>query len=514
MQTQHVTTAALCLLAAFSASVSAFSPSALRLPTRAGLCSSLPSATSRRGYVSPVCAATAPQKSKGMFKNMFGRGDAVLNRNTADASKSGEQKVGVLFLNLGGPEKLDEVEDFLFNLFNDPDIIRLPQPLQPLQGLIARRIASSRAPNSREAYKSIGGGSPIVELTVDQGDKLQAELAKRGIDTKIYIGMRYWFPFTEEAVDKLLKDGINRLVIVPLYPQYSISTSGSSLRLLNEMIKADPDAWDPRKLDHTVVPDWFDHPGYVNTQARLISKELEEFAGRPKDVKVMFSAHGVPVSYVEAGDPYKGQIEKCAELIMQKVNEGDVEQFDYTLCFQSRVGPVKWLEPYTDTVLTQLGEDGLKNIVVVPLSFVSDHVETLEEIDLEYREVAEEAGITNFKRVPALNSDPGFIDALADLTIDALNKPALRVRETLNLYQGDEKAPDGSWMNIGITTTSEQINGRLAMVAISILAVGQVIKAGCPPIDGPSIAGKEPFCAAFSADGWGWLFDVASSIMM
>jgi len=512
MQTQRLTLAAVGLLAALSATADAFAPSPLRMPTRAGLRSAATS-SSRRGYLGPVCAATAPQ-SRGMFKNMFGKVTTTINREIAEKSQTGEQKVGILFLNLGGPEKLDEVEDFLFNLFNDPDIIRLPNVLQPLQSFIARRIASSRAPGSREAYESIGGGSPIVDLTVDQGDKLQQELAQRGLNTKIYIGMRYWFPFTEEAVDEILKDGINRLVIIPLYPQYSISTSGSSLRLLNDMIKADPDTWDPRKLDHTVVPDWFDHPGYVETQAKLIKEQLEEFKGRPEDVKVMFSAHGVPVSYVEAGDPYKGQIERCTELIMQKVNEGSPDQFDSTLCFQSRVGPVKWLEPYTDVMLTRLGEEGLKNIVVVPLSFVSDHVETLEELDQEYREVAEEAGITNFKRVPALNSEPGFITALADLTIEALNKPALRVRETLNLYQGDEKAPDGSWMNFGITMTSERINGRLAMVALSVLAVGQVIKAGCPPIDGPSIAGKEPFCAAFSADGWGWLFDVVHSLAM
>lgn len=262
------------------------------------------------------------------------------------------------------------------------------------------------------------------------------------------------------------------------------------------------------------MPDWFNHPGYVKTQAKLISRELEEFKGRPEVVKVMFSAHGVPVSYVEAGDPYKGQIEDCAELIMQEVNRGKKDQFDYTLCFQSRVGPVKWLEPYTDDVLNKLGADGLKNIVVVPLSFVSEHVETLEEIDQEYREVAEEAGIHNFKRVPALNSDPDFITALAEMTVDALQKPSLRVSETLALYQGKDEAPEGSWMNVGITKSTEAINGRIAMVGMAGLAISQVIKRGCPPIEGPSIAGKEPFCAAFSADGWGWLFDLVHAIQL
>lgn len=497
------------LVACFAAYATAFTPLSAKLPL------GLNKRAAGRSISTPRCAATSQIPS--LFPNPFNfRVNSQDNKQkepaapVVTAGKYKNEKIGILFLNLGGPEKVTEVEDFLFNLFNDPDIIRLPSALQPLQGLIARRIASSRAPNSRHAYESIGGGSPIVKLTVDQGEKLEQELKRRGIDTKVYIGMRYWYPFTEEAVDKLLEDGVNKLVVLPLYPQYSISTSGSSLRLLNQMIKKDPELWDPRKIDHTVVPDWYNHPGYVGTQAKLISEQLAEFKNRKQDVKVMFSAHGVPVSYVKSGDPYKDQIEKCAKLIMEKVNENNKEgdQYDYTLCFQSRVGPVKWLEPYTDDVLKQLGENGLKNIVVVPLSFVSEHVETLEEIDQEYREVAEEAGITNFKRVPALNSDPDFISAMADMTENALEKPSLRVSETLALYQGAESAPEGSWLNFGITKTSEAINGRLAMLGISALAIAQVIKSGCPPIDGPSIAGKEPFCAALSADGWSWLFDL------
>jgi len=456
-------------------------------------------------------AAVGPKMQIDMSKIFGGAmsgGAATLASNKGSPNNGVREgdRVGILFLNLGGPEKLDEVEDFLFNLFNDEDIIRLPNVLKPLQGFIARGIASRRAPNSREAYESIGGGSPIVKLTQEQGDNLQVELKNRGIDAKIYIGMRYWYPFTEEAVDKILEDDINRLVIIPLYPQYSISTSGSSLRLLRSIINEDQKTWDPRKIDHTVVPDWYSHPGYLACQASLIGAELEEFKNNPQDVKVMFSAHGVPESYVAAGDPYKGQIESCADLIMKEVNKdrGD-KAVDWTLCFQSRVGPVKWLEPYTDTVLEELGAAGQKNLVVVPLSFVSEHVETLEEIDIEYREVATEAGITNFKRCPALNSDPIFINCLADMTTDALSKPSLRISETLDLYQKSDELPGYPW-EFGVTKAAEQTNGRLAMLGIASLAVAQVIKAGCPRIEGPAIAGKEPFCAAFSADGWNWLF--------
>jgi ferrochelatase len=467
----------------------------------------------------PQRAAAVGPKMQVDMSRMFGGALSGASATIARKGASGSgirpgDKVGILFLNLGGPEKLDEVEDFLYNLFNDEDIIRLPNVIKPLQGYIARGIASRRAPNSREAYESIGGGSPIVKLTQEQGDNLCKELKKRGVDAKAYIGMRYWYPFTEEATDKILEDGINRLVIIPLYPQYSISTTGSSIRLLEKILAEDLNAWDPRKIDHTVIPDWYNHPGYLATQAKLINKELEEFKRNPSEVKVMFSAHGVPESYVAAGDPYKGQIESCADLIMKEVNKnraGDA-QIDWTLSFQSRVGPVKWLEPYTDTVLEELGAAGLKNLVVVPISFTSEHVETLEEIDIEYREVAVEAGITNFKRCPALNSDPLFIDALADMTQDALSKPSLRISETLDLYQKSDEIPGYPW-EFGVTKAAEQTNGRLAMLAIASLAVTQVIRAGCPKIDGPAIAGKEPFCAAFSADGWNWLFSAIQTAL-
>ena len=459
----------------------------------------------------PVCrrpAVAAPQMAATWsLSDVFKRGGVAKEGKRVSVGIAGlkpEDKVGILLLNLGGPEKLSEVEDFLFNLFNDEDIIRLPGPVKPLQGLIARYIASGRAPQSREAYKSIGGGSPLTKLTNEQGDKLAEELGRRGIKAKSYVGMRYWYPFTEEAVDEILSDGINRLVILPMYPQYSISTTGSSMRLLDTMIKKDTKQWDPRVLDHTVIPDWFDHPGFVKTQAKFIHRELEEFKDIPGEVKVLFSAHGVPESYIKAGDPYKDQIEKCVELIMLEVNKDHPGKFSSDLSFQSKVGPVKWLDPYTEVVLEEMGKGGLKNVVVVPLSFVQEHVETLEEIDQEFKEVAEEHGIEKFKRVPALNSDPDFISCLADLTMTAISKPSLRVSETLDLYQ-KVQPPAYSPFQLGATSGAEQINGRIAMLALASLAVTQVIKSGCPAIDGPAIAGKEPFCAAFSADGWQWL---------
>lgn len=361
------------------------------------------------------------------------------NNNDMSLSDIQDPKVGVLLLNLGGPEVSEDVEGFLYNLFADPDIIRLPAPLAPLQSLVAAIISKRRAPKSREAYNSIGGGSPILEYTSAQADLMVKSLKERyNIDAKPYIGMRYWYPFTEEALEQIRADGINALVILPLYPQFSISTSGSSLRVLQEEFAKKSEWYGPQKMFHTVIPSWYDRPGYVKSVANLIQKELDSFTleeikegtsdKQPIPKHVLFSAHGVPASYIEAGDPYKAQIEDCVERIKALLPTED-EGVKVHLSFQSRVGPVEWLRPYTDDVLPSLGEQGVKNLVVVPISFVSEHIETLEEIDIEYRELAEESGVTNWRRAPALNTDEAFITDMADMVADALNEPSQSLTE-------------------------------------------------------------------------------------
>lgn len=325
----------------------------------------------------------------------------------------------------------------MYNLFADPDIIRLPGPLSPLQNLIAWIISKRRAPKSRAAYESIGGGSPILKYSRSQAALLAVSVKHRyGLDIKTYIGMRYWHPFTEEALEQIRKDAIEALVILPLYPQFSISTSGSSLRLLQEeFAKQQPHVY--QNMVHTVIPSWYDRPGYVNAMTSLLRKELDAFtaeqiafakAATPneKPIHVLFSAHGVPQSYIEAGDPYQRQIIECVEKISAALPYDNVEVH---LSYQSRVGPIEWLRPYTDDVLPALGEKGIKNLVVVPISFVSEHIETLEEIDIEYRELAEESGIVNWRRCPALNTDPAFIDDMADMVVEALSEPAQTVTE-------------------------------------------------------------------------------------
>ena len=370
-------------------------------------------------------------------------------------------RVGVLLLNLGGPDELQDVRPFLYNLFSDPEIIRLPIPW--LQKPLAWLISTRRARISQENYRQIGGGSPLRRITEEQGAELAQTLQAQGVEAQVYIGMRYWHPFTEEAIAQIKRDRPERLVILPLYPQFSISTSGSSFRLLERLWAEDPVL---QSQDYTVIPSWYQHHDYLQAMAQLISAELDKFED-PDQVHIFFSAHGVPVSYVEeAGDPYQRQIEDCTGLILQTLNRPNA----HTLAYQSRVGPVEWLRPYTEDALEDLGAQGVKNILVVPISFVSEHIETLQEIDIEYREVADAAGIEHFARVPALNCHPQFIQSLAALVNDALQSSPRHFPEVTHLDKRVRIYPPERW-EWGMTTTAEVWNGRLAMLGFLALLV-------------------------------------------
>jgi ferrochelatase len=374
-------------------------------------------------------------------------------------------------LNLGGPKVQEDVEGFLYNLFADPDIIRLPSFISFLQKPIAKLISTTRAPKAKEAYASIGGGSPILMYTEKQAALLKEKLLeKHGVSVNTYIGMRYWHPFTEQALEQIEADGVDELVVLPLYPQYSVSTSGSSLSFLREEFEKDPELWGDvwgnavstkfggvgaataaapattagttpyvskygasakaaraakkPPLVHAAIPAWYKRPGYLKAMAGLISKELEGFTpdqlAKSPVKHVLFSAHGVPKSYVDSGDPYQEQIKECVSLISELLPVGN--DLKIHLSYQSRVGPIEWLRPYTDDKLPELGAAGVKNLVVVPISFVSEHIETLEEIDLEYRELAEESGVENWRRCPALNTDPVFIEDMADMVVEELGR--------------------------------------------------------------------------------------------
>uniref|UniRef100_A0A0Q3RKF5 Ferrochelatase n=1 Tax=Setaria italica TaxID=4555 RepID=A0A0Q3RKF5_SETIT len=230
----------------------------------------------------------------------------------------GNEKIGVLLLNLGGPETLDDVQPFLFNLFADPDIIRLPRLFRFLQKPLAKFISVVRAPKSKEGYASIGGGSPLRQITDAQAEALREALCEKDVPAKVYVGMRYWHPFTEEAIEQIKRDGITKLVVLPLYPQFSISTSGSSLRLLESIFREDEYLVN---MQHTVIPSWYQREGYIKAMATLIENELTKFS-EPQKVMIFFSAHGVPLAYVEeAGDPYKAEMEECIDLIMEDLEK-------------------------------------------------------------------------------------------------------------------------------------------------------------------------------------------------
>ncbi|WP_298613769.1 ferrochelatase [uncultured Thermosynechococcus sp.] len=370
-------------------------------------------------------------------------------------------QTGVLLLNLGGPDRLEDVRPFLYNLFSDPEIIRLP--FRWLQKPLAWFISTSRARRSQANYAQIGGGSPLRRITEQQARALKEALARIGIEANLYIGMRYWHPFTEEAIAQIKADHIRDLVILPLYPQFSISTSGSSFRLLESLWQQDPEL---QKIRYTLIPSWYNHPGYVAAMADLIRQELDQ-CPNPEEAVIFFSAHGVPKSYVtEAGDPYQEEIEACVKLIMAALNRPN----SYVLAYQSRVGPVEWLQPYTEDVIPKLAAQGVKTLVVVPISFISEHIETLQEIDIEYRKIAEEAGIEVFRRVPALNDHSGFIGALAQLVKEALAAPPRTFAEVNKSRKRVKLYPQERW-EWGMTSAAERWNGRLAMLGFLALII-------------------------------------------
>ena len=369
-----------------------------------------------------------------------------------------QPRVGVLLLNLGGPERIQDVKPFLYNLFSDPEIIRLP--VAAMQKPFAWLISSLRSGKSQQAYRSIGGGSPLRRITKQQARELQSNLRQKGVDATSYVAMRYWHPFTESAVADLKADGVDQVVVLPLYPHFSISTSGSSFRELQRLRNTDPAF---SRLPIRCIRSWYDHPGYIQALANLIAREIQACED-PATAHIFFSAHGVPKSYVEdAGDPYQLEIVACSKLILEQLRQQLGHSNPFTLAYQSRVGPVEWLKPYTEDALQELGEQGVKDLVVVPISFVSEHIETLEEIDIDYRELATTAGVKNFRRVPALDTDPAFIAALTDLVEQAMAETAINLDQAAQLPSKVTPNAQGKW-TWGWNNNTEIWNGRAAML--------------------------------------------------
>ncbi len=325
--------------------------------------------------------------------------------NGASKVTDKKQPIAVILLNLGGPERLEDVEPFLYNLFSDRKIIRLGPAF--LQKPIARFISMRRAPKSRKSYELIGGGSPLKKLTRQQGEALEKELAEAG-SFKVVMAMRYWSPFARETLQELADSNISRIIGLTMYPHYSKATTGSSFDDLRETA-----ASFQSHFDIAEIPVWPDQDDYIAALAATIVAGLKEFQG--EEVQLVYSAHSLPVKFIEEGDPYLDDIKKTISAL-EKVT-GVIGK----LCFQSRSGPVEWLAPSTPDMLEELAGQGCENVLMVPISFVSDHVETLYEIDIQYRELAEGLGIV-LKRTQSLNVMPRFIEGLRKLVVSAAQR--------------------------------------------------------------------------------------------
>ena len=335
---------------------------------------------------------------------------------------AGKKKVGIVLFQLGGPDSLQAVEPFLLNLFLDPDIIPLG-PLGLLRRPIAKLISSRRSIPVAGRYAQIGKRSPIRLLTERQRIRLVAAVSPY-IDPVAVTAMRYWHPLTSEAVATLRKAApFDEIVLLPLYPHYSYATTLSSLkewrRVYGQPIGVPPE----RVIDH-----FYDHPQYVRAVAQRIGSVLRQFPDSSR-IHLVFSAHGLPMSLVEKGDPYPRQIEETVRLVCELgAQQYPLWPKKHLLCYQSRVGPAKWLQPPLTATIEGLGHEGVKEVLVVPISFVTEHIETLHEINIEARLEANKLGIEKFRMMPAVGDSPLFIDALKDVVLRAVGIEAEPLR--------------------------------------------------------------------------------------
>jgi protoporphyrin/coproporphyrin ferrochelatase len=326
-------------------------------------------------------------------------------------SQTFNKKTAVILFQLGGPDSLEAIEPFLHNLFMDPDIIDFPLAFLARRPL-AKFISSKRAPKVQENYKQIGGKSPILELTRRQATALELQLHQHGVDAAVFIAMRYWHPMTNRAVQEVKAGAFEQVILLPLYPQFSQATTFSSFNEWNRQAKRAG-----LNIPTKTICCYPSHPHLIEALVQNINLALTRFRNIPPgDIDLVFSAHGIPVSYIQKGDPYQLQIEETVRAICE---EGKWTT-PYTLCYQSKVGPMEWLKPSLVETVQRLGTAGRKNLLVIPVAFVTDHIETLHEINIDVRKEAAHLGIQQFELAPALNDHPQFIECLTELTLAQL----------------------------------------------------------------------------------------------
>ncbi|MFC1557119.1 ferrochelatase [candidate division KSB1 bacterium] len=312
-------------------------------------------------------------------------------------------KSAVVLFNLGGPDSLEAVEPFLYNLFLDPDIISIPAG-RFFRKKIAKLISTKRSQFVCKQYEQIGGKSPINEWTEKQRSMLESSLAESGYSVDVFTGMRYWNPFISEAARKIDQGSYTKIILMPLFPHYSITTTGSSYSEWKRVYSGDHDIVE-------LVREFCENQKYIGAINERIDQGIQKFPQAVRDnVELIFSAHGVPVSVIKKGDPYKDHIERTVASVMNNRTDGR----EHNLCFQSKVGPMKWLKPSTDDTIMERARSGKKHLLVIPISFVSDHLETLFELDIEYRHTAMEAGVENYIVTGGINDSTLFIEALIE----------------------------------------------------------------------------------------------------
>lgn len=309
-------------------------------------------------------------------------------------------RTAVVVFNLGGPDSPEAVQPFLFNLFNDPLIIRQPGPIR---WLIAKLISTRRAPVAKEIYGHIGGRSPILEETQKQADALEQALGD-GADYRVFIAMRYWKPFADKCAAEVMKFAPDRIILLPLYPQFSTTTTESFQREWKKAAKRVG-----LTCPSSTICCYPTEPGFIDAMVAQTKLSLAKVTHQPN--RVLFSAHGLPQKFVAAGDPYQAQVEMTVGAIVDGLGIPDL---DYVICYQSRVGPVEWLRPYTDDEIKRAGDEG-KSVTVIPVAFVSEHSETLVELDIEYGKLAKEVGVPEYIRGATVGVNPPFIQGLANL---------------------------------------------------------------------------------------------------
>ena len=331
------------------------------------------------------------------------------------------RRLGVVLFQLGGPDTLEAIEPFLYNLFCDPDIIDFPFARIGRKPL-AKLISTTRARKVQHHYATIGGGSPIRKHTERQARALEAELQSQGIDARCFVAMRYWHPFTKEAVGQLRAAGCEEVVLLPLYPQYSSTTTGSSLNEWQRHFSSDVPV-------HTVET-FYRQDGYLDAVIEKINEALARFP-ESRQPDLVFSAHSVPMAVIEKGDPYQRQIEETVQLLMARGGWSN----RHRLCYQSKVGASRWLQPSLHHTIKELAAEKVREVCVIPVAFVSDHVETLGEINHEAREQAESLGFTQFEMSAGLNDSPKFIHALGEIVLEAVNQPVQSLAKVQQLKE-------------------------------------------------------------------------------